>query len=138
MNDMSHGQSQSKRQSQMSASNMQLPTQLVLSAVMDAVSEGPSQTYVSNHMQFQQHNLNSMRNDQSGRYPTPATHISIIPTASTGTVIGVRKQQFYNYHIDQHQTVAAGHSGERSAETAAEAAGGIWRGGDVRRGSDIR
>ncbi|GJV93039.1 hypothetical protein Tco_1540852 [Tanacetum coccineum] len=105
MNDMSHGQSQSKRQSQMSASNMQLPTQLVLSAVMDAVSEGPSQTYVSNHMQFQQHNLNSMRNDQSGRYPTPATHISIIPTASTGTVIGVRKQQFYNYHIDQHQTV---------------------------------
>ncbi|GJX94078.1 hypothetical protein Tco_0348664 [Tanacetum coccineum] len=94
MNDMSHGQSQSK-----------LPTQLVLSAVMDAVSEGPSQTYVSNHMQFQQHNLNSMRNDQSGRYPTPATHISIIPTASTGTVIGVRKQQFYNYHIDQHQTV---------------------------------
>ncbi|GKA10391.1 hypothetical protein Tco_0689824 [Tanacetum coccineum] len=56
-----------KRQSQMSASNMQQPTQLVLSAVMDAVSEGPSQTYVSNHMQFQQHNLNSMRNDQSGR-----------------------------------------------------------------------
>ncbi|GJV07899.1 hypothetical protein Tco_1345555 [Tanacetum coccineum] len=105
MNDMSHGQSQSKRQSQMSASNMQLPTQLVLSAVMDGVSEGPSQTYVSNHIQFQQHNPNSMGNDQSGRYPTPATHISIIPTASTGTVLGVRKQQFYNYHIDQHQIV---------------------------------
>nr|GEV21975.1 hypothetical protein [Tanacetum cinerariifolium] len=67
MNDMSHGQSQSKRQSQMSASNMQLSTQLVLSVVMDAVLEGPSQTYVSNHMQFQQHYLNSMRNDQSGR-----------------------------------------------------------------------
>ncbi|GJW98798.1 potassium channel AKT1-like protein [Tanacetum coccineum] len=54
---------------------------------------------------FQQHDLNSMRNDQSGRYPTPARHISIIPTASIGTVIGDRQQQFYNYHTDQHQTV---------------------------------
>ncbi|GJZ40089.1 hypothetical protein Tco_0586652 [Tanacetum coccineum] len=83
-----------KRQSQMSASNMQLPTHLVLSAVMDGVSEGPSQTYVSNQMQFQQHNLNSMRNDQSGRYPTPATHISIIPTASTGQSLGLGSNNF--------------------------------------------
>nr|GEZ47534.1 E4 SUMO-protein ligase PIAL2-like isoform X2 [Tanacetum cinerariifolium] len=74
MNDMSHGQSKSKRQSQMSASNMQLPTQLVLSVVMDAVLEGPSQTYVSNHMQFQEHNLNSMRNDQSGRSASNSTY----------------------------------------------------------------
>nr|GEX75765.1 hypothetical protein [Tanacetum cinerariifolium] len=52
----------------MSASNnMQLPTHSVLSVVMDAVSEGPSQSCVSYHMHFQQHNLNSMRNDQSGR-----------------------------------------------------------------------
>ncbi|GJT32511.1 FIZZY-related 2-like protein [Tanacetum coccineum] len=40
-----------RRQSQMSASNnMQLLTHLVLSAVMDVVSEGLSQTYVSYHM----------------------------------------------------------------------------------------
>ncbi|GJS58208.1 citrate synthase, mitochondrial [Tanacetum coccineum] len=49
-----------------------LPTHSVLSVVMDAVSEvGGTQ-----HM----------------------PDISIIPTASTGTVIGDRQQQFYNYH----------------------------------------
>ncbi|GKE25272.1 FIZZY-related 2-like protein, partial [Tanacetum coccineum] len=105
--EIASGGNDNRRQSQMSASNnMQLPTHSVLSVVMDAVSEGPSQSYVSYHMHFQQHNLNSMRNDQSGRYPTPARHISIIPTASTGTVIGDRQQQFYNYHIDQYQTVS--------------------------------
>ncbi|GJU02489.1 E4 SUMO-protein ligase PIAL2-like protein isoform X2 [Tanacetum coccineum] len=133
MNAMSHGQSQSQvsdsnnmqlprystgtsnnlllnsvlqRQSQIYAlNNMQLPTHSAFSAAMDAISTGPSQTYVSSDMQFQQHTLNTMRNDHSGRYPIPARHIPLSPTASTGTVIGDRQQQFYNYHTDQHQTM---------------------------------
>ncbi|GKD65592.1 E4 SUMO-protein ligase PIAL2-like protein isoform X2, partial [Tanacetum coccineum] len=133
MNAMSHGQSQSQvsdsnnmqlprystgtsnnlllnsvlqRQSQIYAlNNMQLPTHSAFSAAMDAISTGPSQTYVSSDMQFQQHTLNTMRNDHSGRYPIPARHLPSSPTASTGTVIGDRQQQFYNYHTDQHQTM---------------------------------
>ncbi|GKC71967.1 reverse transcriptase, partial [Tanacetum coccineum] len=83
--EIASGGNDNRRQSQMSASNnMQLPTHSVLSVVMDAVSEGPSQSYVSYHMHFQQHNLNSMRNDQSGRSASDSIYDVKSPVSEHG------------------------------------------------------
>ncbi|GKB78079.1 citrate synthase, mitochondrial [Tanacetum coccineum] len=83
--EIASGGNDNMRQSQMSASNnMQLPTHSVLSVVMDVVSEGLSQYYVSYHMHFQQHNLNSMRNDQSGRSASDSIYDVRSPVSEHG------------------------------------------------------
>ncbi|GKB96055.1 FIZZY-related 2-like protein, partial [Tanacetum coccineum] len=91
----------SEHQSQMSTSNnMQLLTHSVLSVVMDVVSEGPSQTYVSYHMQFQQHNLNSMRNDQSRRSASNGIYdvrSAVSEHGLTGPTYGQSNQEVHQY-----------------------------------------
>lgn len=109
-NAISHGQTQI-----CTSNSMQLPTHAIgtSNTGLNPIYR-QSQIPASNNTQFQQHYSNHMTNDNGGRCPTPATHVTRIPIAvqalpaqtSAGMVSSDRQQQFSGFQVNHHQRMS--------------------------------